>query len=138
MKKYYFRWQLLIYDVFILLAVDLLLLVFYTGGEVLSWNSVLFHSCISAICVFTVRILGRIYQQIWRYGGIQCYIRLLIVDAIAFAATLAFELISRSILPIKSIAFPRLLSIACMNLLGALAIRMIYRYCFKCGTVDTR
>ena len=25
-----------------------------------------------------------------------------------------------------------------MNLLGALAIRMIYRYCFKCGTVDTR
>ena len=44
MKKYYFRWQLLIYDVFILLAVDLLLLVFYTGGEVLSWNSVLFHS----------------------------------------------------------------------------------------------
>ena len=138
MKKYYFRWQLLIYDVFILLAVDLLLLVFYTGGEVLSWNSVLFHSCISAICVFTVRILGRIYQQIWRYGGIQCYIRLLIVDAIAFAATLAFELIFRSILPIKSIGFPRLLSIACMNLLGALAIRMIYRYCFKCGTVDTR
>ena len=24
-----------------------------------------------------------------------------------------------------------------MNLLGALAIRMVYRYCFKCGTVDT-
>ena len=24
-----------------------------------------------------------------------------------------------------------------MNLLGALAIRMIYRYCFKCGTADT-
>lgn len=40
--------------------------------------------------------------------------------------------------PIKQITFTRLLSISCMNLLAALSIRMIYRYCFKCGTADTR
>ena len=137
MKKYYFRWQLLIYDMIILFAVDLLLLVFYRGNEALSWYGVAFHGGISAVCVFTARILGKIYRQIWRYGGIQCYIRLLIVDAVAFAVTLAFELLFRSILPIRSIAFSRLLSIASMNLLGALAIRMVYRYCFKCGTADT-
>ena len=137
MKKYYFRWQLLIYDILILFAVDLLLLVLFRGDEALCWYSILFHGAIFAVCVFAARILGRIYQQIWRYGGIQCYIRLLIVDTIAFAVTLALEFISRSFLPVQSIAFLRLLSIASMNLLGALAIRMVYRYCFKCGTVDT-
>lgn len=137
MKKYYFRWQLLIYDILILFAVDLLLLVLFRGDEALCWYSVLFHGIIFAVCVFAARILGRIYQQIWRYGGIQCYIRLLIVDTIAFAVTLALEFISRSFLPVQSIVFLRLLSIASMNLLGALAIRMVYRYCFKCGTADS-
>ena len=137
MKKYYFRWQLLIYDLVILFCVDLLLLVFYRGNEALSLNGVLLHSSISAVCVITARIIGRIYQQIWRYGGIQCYIRLLIVDAVAFVVTLGIELFLRLVFPTMSVAFPRLLSIASMNLLGALAIRMVYRYCFKCGTVDT-
>ena len=137
MKKYYFRWQLLIYDFIIKLSVDLLLLVFYRGNEALSLHGVLIHSGISAICVFSARIFGRIYQQIWRYGGIQCYIRLLIVDAIAFAITLGAELALRLLFPFATVAFPRLLSIASMNLLGALAIRMVYRYCFKCGTADT-
>lgn len=80
---------------------------------------------------------GSIYRQIWRYGGIQRYIRLLIVDAIAFAAALAIELTLSQFVPIEKVTFSRLLSIASMNLPGALAIRMIYRYCFKCGTADT-
>ena len=137
MKKYCFRWQLLIYDIIILFAVDLLLLVFYRGNEALSINGVLLHSGIFAVCIFSARVVGKIYQQIWRYGGIQCYIRLLIVDAIAFAVTLAIELILPLFVHVEIVTFSRLLSIASMNLLGALAIRMIYRYCYKCGTADT-
>ena len=137
MKKYYFRWQLLVYDALILFGVDLLLLVFYRGNEALSLNGVLIHSGISAICIFSARVLGKIYQQIWRYGGIQCYIRLLIVDAAAFLVTLAIELVLPLFVYYEAVTFSRLLSIAGMNLLGALAIRMIYRYCFKCGTADT-
>ena len=67
MKKFNFRWPLVAYDILILFMVDLLL-VFYRSREELSLNGILLH------------------------GGIQCYIRLLIVDAIAFAATLAIEL----------------------------------------------
>ena len=137
MKKYCFRWQLLVYDIIILFAVDLLLLVFYRGNEALSINGVLLHSGIFAVCIFSARVVGKIYQQIWRYGGIQCYIRLLIVDAIAFAVTLAIELILPLFVHVEIVTFSRLLSIASMNLLGALAIRMIYRYCYKCGTADT-
>ena len=137
MKKHNVRWQLAVYDILILLVVDMLLLVFYRSNEDLSWNGILLHGGISFVCIFAARFLGSIYQQIWRYGGIQCYIRLLIVDAIAFAATLAIELTLPLFVPIEKVTFARLLSIASMNLLGALAIRMIYRYCFKCGTADT-
>ena len=137
MNKRNFRWQLALYDLLVLLAVDLLLLVFYRSNEELSLGACLMHGSISFVCVFVARILGSIYQQIWRYGGIQCYIRLLLVDAVAFAATLAIELTLPLFIPIEKVTFSRLLSIASMNLLGALAIRMIYRYCFKCGTADT-
>ena len=137
MRKRGFRWQLALYDLLVLLAVDLLLLVFYRSNEELSLGACLMHGSISFVCVFAARILGSIYQQIWRYGGIQCYIRLLLVDALAFAATLAIELTLPLFIPIEKVTFSRLLSIASMNLLGALAIRMIYRYCFKCGTADT-
>lgn len=137
MKKRAFRWQLALYDLLVLLAVDLLLLVFYRSNEELSLDACLMHGSISFVCIFAARILGSIYQQIWRYGGIQCYIRLLLVDAVAFAVTLAIELTLPLFVPIEKVTFSRLLSIASMNLLGALAIRMIYRYCFKCGTADT-
>ena len=117
--------------------VDLLLLEFYRSNDALSLNGIVLHASIGFVCVFTARIFGSIYRQIWRYGGIQCYIRLFIVDAIAFAATLAIELTLPQFVPIEKVTFSRLLSIASMNLPGALAIRMIDRYCFKCGTADT-
>lgn len=137
MKKYSARWQLAIYDFLILIVVDLLLLVFYRSDDGLSMNGMLLHAVIGFVWVFAVRIFGGIYRQIWRYGGIQCYIRLLIVDALAFAGILAVELTLPMFVRIEKVTFARLLSISSMNLLGALAIRMVYRYCFKCGTADT-
>lgn len=130
-KKINIRWQLVIYDVFILIMVDLLLLAF--SGSKLSVSGMVIQGAIGFVAVFASRLLGSIYSQIWRYGGIQCYIRLLFTDAIAFVVTLIIE----RILPIEHITFSRLLAIACMNLLGALTIRMMYRYAFKCGNDTT-
>ena len=130
-KKINIRWQLVIYDVFILIMVDLLLLAF--SGSKLSVSGMVIQGAIGFVTVFVSRLLGSIYSQIWRYGGIQCYIRLLFTDAIAFVVTLIIE----RILPIEHITFARLLAIACMNLLGALTIRMMYRYAFKCGNDTT-
>ena len=128
----------MVYDALILLVVDLLLLAFYRSNEELSLNGAMLHASIGFICVFTARTIGQIYRQIWRYGGIQCYIRLLVVDAIAFTAIVAIEMTMRLFVPIEQVTFARLLAISSMNLLGALAIRMVYRYCFKCGTANTR
>ncbi|MDY2626736.1 MAG: nucleoside-diphosphate sugar epimerase/dehydratase [Lachnospiraceae bacterium] len=76
--------------------------------------------------------MGKIYSQIWRYGGIQCYMRLLLTDFVAFLVYLCME----RVFPVQHIMFAKLLAFCCMNLLGALAIRMIYRYAYKCGSMD--
>lgn len=132
------RWPLVIYDLVIMLALDLLMVLFYVTTKALSWQSVVLHGIVSAVCVFTARYLGKIYQQIWRYGGIQCYIRLLVTDAAAFVAELMVEWSLAHALGVQAVSFARLLSLACMNLLAALAMRMVYRYAFKCGKEDTR
>lgn len=79
------------------------------------------------------RLIGNVYGQVWRYGGIQCYIRLLFTDAIAFWVYVLLELI----LPVHKITFARMLALFCMNVLGALTLRMMYRYAYKCGNQET-
>ena len=128
------RWQLVAYDAVVLLAVETLLLLLYRGDEVLSSAGKAAQVALTCGCVFAARLIGGVYRQIWRYGGIQGYIRLLATDAAAFVANLTLELL----LPMEPVTFARLLAISCMNLLGALAIRMVYRYAYKCGGTATR
>ena len=129
---------MVIYDLIIMLGLDFVMVAFYVTTSALSWQSVLLHAVVSAACVFAARGIGKIYQQIWRYGGIQCYIRLLLTDAAAFIVELLVEWPLAYLLNVKALSFARLLSLACMNLLAALAMRMMYRYAFKCGREDTR
>lgn len=124
---------LIIYDLLIFLIVDAILFVVYQGAGELNPTGVLIQSSIALIVIFGARFLGKIYRQIWRYGGIQCYIKLLSADAIAFWAYLIIE----RVLPIQHIAFAKLLAFCCMNTLGALGIRMVYRYAYKCGSQDS-
>ena len=130
-NKLNIRWQLVLYDVLVLIIVDVLLLAL--SESKLSVSGIVIQGTIGFVAVFASRLSGSIYRQIWRYGGIQCYIRLFFTDAIAFVVTLIVE----RILPIEHISFSRLLSISCMNLLGALTMRMMYRYAFKCGNDAT-
>ena len=137
MKKLNIRWQLVAYDFFILAMVDVLLLVFYRGVEDLSAKGIAVQIVLSYLCVFSARLFGNVYRQIWRYGGIQCYIKLLIVDFVAFVFYLSLDNILYVLPNFEQITFVRLVSISCINLLGALAIRMMYRYAYKCGNNNT-
>ena len=123
------RWRLVVYDILILSAVEFLLLAVYRSNEALTVAGGISQAALSFLCVFFCRYVGGIYSQIWRYGGIQCYIRLLMADVIACAVNFCFELA----LPMQKITPVRLLAISSMNLLGALAMRMMYRYAYKCG-----
>ncbi len=127
MKKYNVRWQLVLYDLIVFLVIEYLLLLLYQPNAYLTEKGIIQQILLACVCVFSIRLIGRIYHQIWRYGGIQCYLRLLVVDGIAFWVYYFAE----NLLPVEHITFPRKLSIVSMNLLGVLAIRMLYRYAYK-------
>ena len=127
------RWMLVGYDLIVYAVVAVILLGIYEGMDKLTPVGMLQQVSLSVLSIFAVRLIGKVYGQVWRYGGIQCYIRLLFTDAIAFLVYLCIELL----LPVQKITFARMLSLVSLNLLGALAIRMMYRYAYKCGNQDT-
>lgn len=131
-NKINIRWMLVGYDLVVYAIVAVILLVIYGGTDKLLPVGMVQQACLSAVCIFVARLVGNIYGQVWRYGGIQCYIRLLSTDSIAFLVYLCLELI----LPIQKITFARMLSLVSLNLLGALALRMLYRYAYKCGNQE--
>ena len=132
-KKRNVRWMLVVYDLLVYELSAVLLLGLYGGNDKLSISGMLQQMVLALLCVFSIRLIGNVYGQIWRYGGIQCYIRLLYTDAIAFFVYLILELI----LPVEKITFARMLCLSSINLLGALALRMMYRYAYKCSNKET-
>lgn len=132
-NKFNIRWKLIVYDMIVYTMVAVILLGVYGGTDKLSPIGILQQVVLSFVCIFVLRLTGNVYGQIWRYGGIQCYIRLLFADGVAFLIYLLLEMI----LPVDKITFARILSLASVNTLGALTIRMIYRYAYKCGNQDT-
>lgn len=132
-KKRNIRWTLVIYDLLVFILAAVLILGLYGGNDRLTYNGMLQQAVLALICIFASRLIGNVYGQIWRYGGIQCYIRLLCTDAMAFLFYMCLEMM----LPMEKITFARMLCLACLNLLGALTLRMAYRYAYKCGNQET-
>ena len=83
--------------------------------------------------IFASRLLFKVYRQIWRYGSIQSYLRLILADSMAY---LCFFAADRLCTP-DNIPFLRLFSGFCMCLLGTLVIRMLYLYAYRCCRLDT-
>lgn len=127
------RWRLFFYDVIVYAVTSVLLLVLYESPEKLTQKGELQQMLLAFVCIFSCRLIGKIYGQIWRYGGIQCYMRLICTDFAAFFIYMFLEYM----LPINHILFTRLLALSTVNALGALAMRMIYRYAYKCSNPDT-
>lgn len=132
------QWVIGLYDLLIYCAVTILLLIIYDGSVALKPKEVLYQFILSGTFILVTRLILRVYNQIWRYGGIQCYIRLLLADGIAFVAYYLVERLLDIPFNIVHASFPRILSISCMTLLGSLAIRMCYRYAYKCYKRDTK
>lgn len=133
LKKSNTRWPLVVYDVIVYIIASILLLWIYGGNGNLTNAGSLQLSILGFVCIFICRLIGKIYGQIWRYGGIQGYIRLIFSDAIAFILLIILQ----ATLPIERITFDRALSLVCVNLLGAISIRMIYRYAYLYSNNET-
>ena len=132
-KRTGIRWALVLYDSIITIGIEILFLLFY-GGSKLDLMSFITHGVVELFAIIGVRFAFNIYRTIWRYGGIQNYMKMMISDSVAFIIYLLF---CRFIIPVDRISVVTMVAMSSMILLGSLVIRMTYRYAFKCGNKDT-
>ena len=133
-RRYNVRWLLVFYDFLIFAMAEALMFFVYRGIMALSDFDRCIHIALFGLCLFSSRFLFDIYRQIWRYGGIQSYIRLLASDGCACVLYYFFQSILTVIHPISLILC---VAISSINLLIALAMRMLYRYAYKCTDTST-
>lgn len=69
-KQFHMPRILIVYDMLVYLIAALLLLVLYEGNDKLTTSGIFQQVVLSAGCIFAVRMTGKIYGQVWRYGGI--------------------------------------------------------------------
>ncbi|MDO4734530.1 MAG: nucleoside-diphosphate sugar epimerase/dehydratase [Lachnospiraceae bacterium] len=134
-KRANVRWLLVVYDVIIyVIAVLLLIGLHLSSLDAISFKGLIIQMVLGFICIFGMRFVFDVYRQIWRYGGMRAYLRLLLADICGGVLYLILEIL----LPIEHILFVSLLSIVCLSLLGAMAIRIIYYFVYRAGTHRTK
>ena len=125
-------WLLVLYDLAIMTACWFVMSFIYSGTAGIKLKDKLIILGIFILTVYLSRIVFRIYRQIWRYGGIQVFIRLILADILAFCILF----IVLRVTPLPQLSFPVLLSLVSTDLLVALSMRMFYRYAYKVGNSD--
>ena len=117
------RKLLLFYDILIYSSVvTLMLVVLPSGIEGLSYNATIIHALTCGACVFLCRFLMDIYKQIWRYGGMSQFLRLIVADVLGGCV---YYILDRALMA-EHIMFVRAISIVSLNLLGAIVERILY------------
>lgn len=129
---YNIGFMLILYDFLVFCVVAVLMLGLYQGAGELTPDGMMLHGFVSASVIFGSRLLWNIYRQIWRYGGIQCYIRLLLADCMSMMVYLVLD----KLFIVPPISVAKLVAVCCINTLCVLSMRMIYRYAYKCGSRD--
>lgn len=129
------RWMLVYYDVLSFLVCSVVILIVTHGSfQGVVYLDTIYQICLALSCILICRLFGKIYRQIWRYGGIQCYLRLLAAD---FVSLVLYCLISWLTWKDR-LCLVETMSLICLNSICSLTLRMIYRYAFKCGNQKTK
>lgn len=131
-RSYNISFMLVLYDLVVFGVVAVLMLGLYRGAGVLSSEGLLLHGFWAAAFIFGSRLWWNIYKQIWRYGGIQCYIRLITADAMS----MLIYLVADKLFFVQPISVAKLVAVCCVNTLCVLTMRMAYRYAYKRGSGD--
>lgn len=133
-KRMKIRWTLFWYDCAIFLVSIGLFFGIYRGSLMKDNVDLALHAGIAFACIFGARMAGRVYQQIWRYGGVENYLLLLSMDGLGCF----FYMLLNALLPAYRIANTRVISIVAVNVICALGMRMAYRYAYKNADEYTR
>ena len=127
------RWQLMFYDVLLFLVV--IAFIFTTYGMAGATTEEFVVSIVAALfSLLLCRTVGKVYSMIIRYGGVHVYMRLFATDLVA----LLFYYPVKYGLHLDHMTSQRWLIIILLNLLGAVGMRLMYRYCYRFGVRRTK
>lgn len=121
-------WILLLCDFIIYIGTVAVLLLFDKKTDQLTSIGITQQVILSLICIFVMRIVFKSYDKAWKDREAKCYIHLLLAD---FIALIMYSLLVL-LLPVEKISFVRMLSFVCINLLGAIILRLLYQNANNC------
>lgn len=127
-KKLKIRWQLMFYDIVIYLCVVAFMISLY-GTRMKSTSELLITIAATLFCLLLCRVVGKVYSMIIRYGGVHVYMRLFATDITA----LLFYFPLKYLCGLHNLESRNWLLIIMLNLLGAVGMRLMYRYCYRFG-----
>ena len=123
------RWILLFWDIVFTALIMWLFLTFPNYFEKAdNWYDVLHHIGLYLGFATILRFIWRVYAQIWRYGGVQSYMRLIIADGMAAILYYITQRFSPFIGALNVREMATCIPIATLFLLFC---RMFYRYLYK-------
>lgn len=121
-------WMLLLCDFIIYVGTVAGLLLLDKETDQLTSIGITQQVILSLICIFVMRIVFKSYDKAWKDREVKCYIHLLCADFIALIMYTLLVLL----LPVEKISFVRMLSFVCINLLGAITLRLLYQNANNC------
>lgn len=127
-KKLKIRWQLMFYDIVIYLCVVAFIISLY-GTRMKSTSELLITIAATLFCLLLCRVVGKVYSMLIRYGGVHVYMRLFATDITA----LLFYFPLKYLCGLHNLESQNWLLIIMLNLLGAVGMRLMYRYCYRFG-----
>ena len=133
MSKHKVRWKLVLFDLLLLLLIEYVLMFMYDGAADHSLRATIIQTFLFGSVLLVTRFFTHAYGQIWRYGGIESYLRMILSDAIAYVIVLLLSMA----LHFRPLSAIHLFAISCAYLLVCITIRMLYRFAYKFGNSST-
>lgn len=127
-KKLNIRWLLMAYDIAIFLLVVFFMVSAY-GIHPEDITEFVETVIATLACLLFCRIMGNVYHMVIRYGGVGVYMRLFATDLTA----LLFYFPLKYVFGLRNMESKIWLIVIMLNLLGAVGIRLMYRYCYRYG-----
>ena len=126
------RWLLVLYDLIIWGVVcGGMMYLNPSGGTRLSMLEIVKWTIAGAIVLLACRFIATIYRQVWRYGYLGSYIRLIVSDMIA---GIIFIILSKFVLPRLGFANTRAImtiGITSTNMVLAVSMRLLYSIMYR-------
>ena len=128
MKQQQTRWKLFLFDLAFYVFTGIFIFIIYPSTiEELSLGEQIAYIAFGAICVFLPRFFLNIYKRIWRYAGSSDYLWLVVAD---FVGGIVYVFL-REVVSSRRLTFVRAVSLICLNLLGAICMRLTYQFAYQ-------